>query len=63
MTNKRFCPRNHDTNVFGRKKSNGRCKVCEKEDNLVFHELRINDPIRRMIKNTKQRIRRFETGK
>jgi hypothetical protein len=61
MTNKRYCPRNHDTHIVGRKKSNRRCKMCEYEDNLEFHEKRINDPIRRMLKNAKERIRKNET--
>lgn len=57
MNTKRYCPRNHDTSIVGRKNSNGRCNECEKEDHDEFHLMRIGNPIKRMLKNTKQRIR------
>lgn len=71
-TNKRFCPRNHDTNVFGRNK-NRRCKECEREDkryqNMSAEKIEkerkrlknkndvvASDPRRKMLKQTKQRL-------
>jgi len=56
MNKKRYCIRNHDTWLYGRDKER-HCNMCEKERKERFHEARISNPIKRMIKNAKQRIR------
>jgi hypothetical protein len=73
MNTKRFCLRNHDTFIVGRK-NNRRCAQCDRErkiyENMTYEQIenersrkmnfdldRSSDPIRKMIKETKKRIK------
>ncbi len=62
MSKKRYCINEHDTWVVGRA-INRQCKECKKETARKYDEKRIKDPIKRMRKNTMQRIRRFTKGR